>query len=785
MNDLKARILGVCVYHEDGLPALHKPLILLYALGRLITADQRLISYLEIDAALQSLFQRFAPDTSARSNRHYPFGNLENDGIWEIQHGEQISRTSAGHLPRTELTDKGISGGFTPEVFSTLASDKTSAREIAASLATRYFPEPLSGEVLRAVGLGMTMHGADFDARRDRASSYSIAQNLPVPAPSRGEAMAPRENEFVAYLNSLHSLTANGANALAESQALSPYFGDLYEPFPLVESLKSLIAEGVERVVVLTGHAGDGKSTIALDVFKALRGVPADAPLGAPLKEREEILTPKGSVTIVKDMSELGAGARQEWLRQAFQETGSWLIVSNTGPLLQSLVDYADPAQRDATEGRLLSLLNRPVDDARLEPEVVEDFGKPLLILNLTRLDNVALGSRLLGRLVRHPGWTGCGGCPVEGACPLSLNRRALLETSEVAEERIRWIYRRINDYEQRLTLRQIVAQLAYGLTGGMGCAEARDMVGVSSAVDADRGTKGLEQILFSEGFFGFRAGKPRPESDALQAVALLRRSLIGGPVAPDFERAFAGDPGGGWAEIPDALQHIGALWQKRSGAPEGGTARASLRRMVLIFGRPRPHSLDRAGLFLDTVLGSPSLRELDGWQYLRRFTLSRSDERRLRFGCLDVLLEAYSGFSAGQFGDSRDQLHLTLRRPDRAVVQPTQLVVASIPFREFELTFDPASRLPKLVHRPSGVALELHLPLLDYIRRRDAGDLGNDLSPIHQTQLDRFQGELLEAATVQSNNPGEIVFLRAGIAGDVDVHHFYLSEDDRMLERD
>jgi hypothetical protein len=147
--------------------------------------------------------------------------------------------------------------------------------------------------------------------------------------------------------------------------------------------------------------------------------------------------------------------------------------------------------------------------------------------------------------------------------------------------------------------------------------------------------------------------------------------------------------------------------------------------------------------------------------------------------------LEAYSGFSAGQFGDSRDQLHLTLRRPDRAVVQPTQLVIASLPFREFELAFDSASRLPKLVHRPSGVALDLPLPLLDYIRRRDAGDLGNDLSPIHQAQLDRFQGELLEAATVRPNNPGEIVFLRAGIAGDVDVHHFYLSEDDQVLERD
>jgi len=587
-------------------------------------------------------------------------------------------------------------------------------------------------------------------------------------------------NSFVSYLNSLTNLTASGANALAESQALSPYFGDLYEPFPLAGRIKSLLIDGTERIVILTGHAGDGKSTVALDVLKTLQGIPATEPLRAPFKEREQ----HGSVTIVKDMSELSADARRQWIDQAIKQAGTWLIISNTGPLLDSLTKYADALGLEGVESKLLSLLNRPINEDTLESHVLAGFDKPLLILNLTRLDNVALGARILTRLVQHAGWQHCAGCPVEMACPLALNRRALAEAAPVVEERVRWIYRRINDYEQRLTLRQIVAQLAYGLTGGMGCAEAQARVEASTAIGADRGTAALQEILFSEGFFGYRAGALRPESNALQAIALLRRSLIGGPVGADFERRFIDDPGGGWARLPGALYDLGELWRKRAAAPEALPTRAALRRMALIFGSPRPDAVDQAEVFLDAMLRSPSLRELDAWQRAGAFTLSRAETKRLRSACLNVLLEAYSGFSAGQFEDRHDHLYLTLRRPDRAVVQPTQLIIASLPFQDFDLRFDPMARLPKLRYRNGSIALVLSLPLLDYIRRRDVGELGNGLSPIHQAQLDRFAAQLLVARDAVGHS-GDIAFLRAGIDGGVAVYRYFLDENEQTLERE
>ncbi len=76
----------------------------------------------------------------------------------------------------------------------------------------------------------------------------------------------------------------------------------------------------------------------------------------------------------------------------------------------------------------------------------------------------------------------------------------------------MRWIYQRLSAYEQRLTLRQIVAQLAFGLTGDVSCDEVHQQVAASTAVGQDQGSTGLERILFSEGFFGYRGGKPWPK---------------------------------------------------------------------------------------------------------------------------------------------------------------------------------------------------------------------------------------------------------------------------------
>jgi hypothetical protein len=435
-------------------------------------------------------------------------------------------------------------------------------------------------------------------------------------------------------------------------------------------------------------------------------------------------------------------------------------------------------------ETRILGQLDAPISDDALDNLSLSGFKKPLLILNLTRLDNVALGARLLARLVRHSGWQGCNGCDIQSACPLALNRRALLEHLDSVEERVRWLYRRINDYEQRLTLRQIVAHLAYGITGGRGCAEARAEVEKATGSGSERGTAGLRAILFSERFFGYQDGRSDPDADAFKAIRLLRRADIGGPVAVDVERSFIDDPGGGWAELPGALSHIAAHWARRAKEPQGWPARAALRRQALIFGRSTTRHSHNADAFLDGMLRSPALRDLERWKLGGRKALTRSEQKQLRVGCLSVLLEVFSGFSGQQFDGAADELFFTMRRPDRATLQAAQLVTGAIAFKEFEISLDASTHGLALRHRPTDATLELTLPLLDYIYRRGEGELGNTLSPIHETLLDRFQALLLQQIG-ENDHEDEIVFLKAGVSGSVEVARYFFDEATGHLEKD
>ena len=743
-----------------------------------------MLSFSEIDNELYSLLLRFFPQGSLSSNTHYPFGKLENDKIWEVEQSASLKRTSVGHLSKSELLFKNIHGGFSFEVFSELSNEKSRAIAIAKKIADKYFSIEQHAGLLKAVGIIDVSEQQELSGVVEKNSSNSKFSGF-MTEEVEMEQVKIRQNGFIAYLNSLHNLEASGSNALAESQALNPYFGELYTPFPLIEKLAQILTDGVPRVVILTGHAGDGKSTVALDVFKTLRGYPQTAPLGQPMNIREDTVTPSGRVSIVKDMSELSAEFRKQWLRQAFKEGGSWLIISNTGPLLSSLTDYAGTESIDpGIESIILDRLDRPLDNAHLGTHTLDGFGKELVILNLTRWNNLELVDGILTRLVNHSGWGQCAACSVESACPLMLNRKALRDSGSVVGERVRWIYQRLSAYEQRLTLRQIVAQLSLGLTGGMSCGEARQRVETSSAEGSDRGSIGLEQILFSECFFGYRGGKPWPAAEGLHAVELVRRATFGAPVGVDYERRLQNEAGIGWAKLPPSLNWLGNRWRHRAAESAGVNWRFALRRMVYMFGAVAPGRDDSAIVFLDTFIQSPSLRELDRWQVAGKLTVTHAQVNRLLASCLRVLLEVFSGFNPRQFKQSHSALYLTLRRPDRAVVQPTQLVIETLQFQDFDLRFDPVRGLLVLSYDKGRAELALTLPLLDYIRRRDAGELGNALAPIHQGQLDWFRAELLRVTTDSRKEPDDIVLLRAGIDGEVHVHRFLLDRDKNVLEQ-
>jgi hypothetical protein len=112
---------------------------------------------------------------------------------------------------------------------------------------------------------------------------------------------------------------------------------------------------------------------------------------------------------------------------------------------------------------------------------------------------------------------------------------------------------------------------------------------------------------------------------------------------------------------------------------------------------------------------------------------------------------------------------------------------MATLRFDDFHLDYDRIRRFPLLRYRNSDIALRLTLPLLDFIERRSAGDLGSELSEIHLAQLEWFRAELLrlhESQNRQSSNT-ELNLLKANINGEVFLRRYHLDASQQILEVD
>jgi hypothetical protein len=124
--------------------ALHKPILVLYALGRWRHGEDRL-SFAASAGDLDSLLQDFG---SVR-NPHFPFWRLKNDHVWEVTWD---GPADAEQPSRKELVDGGCRGGFSDVVLAALRSEAGFAEELAKRMLEN-FPAEQHGAIRERVGL--------------------------------------------------------------------------------------------------------------------------------------------------------------------------------------------------------------------------------------------------------------------------------------------------------------------------------------------------------------------------------------------------------------------------------------------------------------------------------------------------------------------------------------------------------------------------------------------------------------------------------------------------------
>ncbi|SFY40920.1 HNH endonuclease [Streptomyces atratus] len=132
----------------NGIRAPHKPLLLLYALGRFQEDADGELRYSAVEEDLKRLLTEYGP--ANRTTPAYPFHHLVSDGVWEVRTDRGPGSPGSGVL---ELRATGATGRLAPELRAALRREPSLLGRIAGVLLDQHFPPSLHGELREAVGL--------------------------------------------------------------------------------------------------------------------------------------------------------------------------------------------------------------------------------------------------------------------------------------------------------------------------------------------------------------------------------------------------------------------------------------------------------------------------------------------------------------------------------------------------------------------------------------------------------------------------------------------------------
>jgi serine/threonine protein kinase len=578
----------------------------------------------------------------------------------------------------------------------------------------------------------------------------------PVHPPGRADP-----NPFVPYLNSLHSRTAASENALAESQACNPFFEYIHVKHPVAARVHQILTGSDKKHIILTGHAGDGKSTIAVDVFKRLSGLPADNSLEHPLQRREDI----GAVSLIKDFSEWSPAERASLMGEMLEEEApTFLLVSNTGTLLDAFRTQEQQSGGNwvAIESDLLSAMNA------LEPTTVAFHGAEFVLLNVAMMDNLPIAREILRRMLAPERWAPCESSTCKEKCPIFRNVALMRANLPLVRERLFLAYRRIYEYGTRLTLRQLCAHMAYMITSGLDYSDILKM--------AQRAKPPLmSEFMFFNRFFGDNGSVPDPLAAQLKSIKVVRDQSFGAQPCPTWERRlWLRSRGQSFVlRTQMAPEDFETLRQHGAGLIldneiSSSDARNQVRRAVFFL-----HDIkeDKEQGFLRAFLKSNMLLDFVRWQEQAGEMLSLQESNALHRRIVHVLQEHFTGVRLPEGASSDRHLFVTLNRHSHDVRQSAQVVLARYPEDDFRVVLhtldNPAggTRRELFFEGPTSggisLTLPLSLPFLDYVMLRNRGEIGEVLQTSYVDRLERFKGQLIRHASGRRTDDIMLVRLR------------------------
>lgn len=130
--------------------AAHKPLLLLYALGRFQRYGDAPIGFSEAEQDLAELLKEFGPPR--KTSPAYPFHHLATDGVWTVSTSDGPGSPGASV---TALRSRNAAGRLAPPLVESLRAEPLLLSQLAHAVLDANFEPSLHEDICAAVGLDL------------------------------------------------------------------------------------------------------------------------------------------------------------------------------------------------------------------------------------------------------------------------------------------------------------------------------------------------------------------------------------------------------------------------------------------------------------------------------------------------------------------------------------------------------------------------------------------------------------------------------------------------------
>ncbi|MCK5685044.1 HNH endonuclease [bacterium] len=157
---------NINIWKKNGQRALHKPLLLLWALGRLSQGNDERFTFQEVKDPLTEMLIEYSPP---RKSYHpeQPFWRLQNDALFKIEGKEKIRVGKNGNVLVSDLKKVNPLAGFKQKIVKVLCADPKLIYDLVKQILERHFQPTQYQDVLSAVGFDFQHVFSEVKRKRD------------------------------------------------------------------------------------------------------------------------------------------------------------------------------------------------------------------------------------------------------------------------------------------------------------------------------------------------------------------------------------------------------------------------------------------------------------------------------------------------------------------------------------------------------------------------------------------------------------------------------------------